>query len=131
VKYPWTGFKSEMWDHAQRAHRIDLIHESTFTSVCLENEMVILFCFGEVFLYNKHVRDGRFYCVVQLIGPSSQASKYKCEFKLHAANCIEQICKTITVRSYEEDFETSLNSGKCLRLDAAEVGTWSLKAGSI
>jgi hypothetical protein len=62
-------------------------------------------------------KDGGYYCAVQLIGTSSEASKYKCEFTLLAANGIEQISNISFVRSYSEDFETIFNSGKCLCLD--------------
>ena len=61
------------------------------------------------------------YGAVQLIGTSSEASKYKCEFKLRAANGIEQISKTFLVHGYSEDFETTFNSGKCLNLDEATM----------
>jgi hypothetical protein len=121
MKCPWKGIKSNLEKHAKPAHPGCFLGRPTFSSDRLENEMALLFCFGEVFLYNKQVRDGRFYCVVQLIGPSSQASKYKCEFKLLTANCIEQISKTFTVRSYEEDFEPIFSSWKCFRLDDVEV----------
>jgi hypothetical protein len=61
------------------------------------------------------------YCAVQLIGTSSKASKYKCEFALRAANGIEQTSTTLLVRDYSEDLETIFNSGKCLCLDEAVV----------
>jgi hypothetical protein len=121
VGCPWKGFKSDLKEHAKAAHPRYFSERSTFFSYMLQDEAALLFCFGEVFLSYKRIRDGRFYCVVQLIGPSSQASKYKCEFKLHVVDEIEEICKTFTVRSYLEDFETSFNSGKCLRLDALVV----------
>jgi hypothetical protein len=65
--------------------------------------------------------DGRMYCAVQLIGTSSEASKYKCEFTLRAANGIEQINKTFLVRSSTEHFGPGFNSGKCLNLDEETV----------
>jgi len=61
------------------------------------------------------------YKTVQLIGTSSQASKYKCEFTLRAANGIEQISNTFLVHGYSEDFETIFNSGICLNLDEETV----------
>jgi hypothetical protein len=66
----------------------------------------LMSCEGQLFVHYKRVRDDRFYCAVQLIGTSSEASKYKCEFTLRAANYIEQISKTLLVRGYSEDFET-------------------------
>jgi uncharacterized protein (DUF1778 family) len=56
---------------------------------------------------------------VQLIGTSSEASKYKCEFTLRAANGIEQIINTFLVQAYSEDPEKIFNSGKCFCLDEA------------
>ena len=72
-------------------------------------------------MYYKRRVDGRLHCAVHLIGTSSEASKYKCEFTLRAANGIEQISKILLVRSFTEDFESSFNSGKCLRLDEVTV----------
>jgi hypothetical protein len=46
-----------------------------------------------------------------------EASKYKCEFALRAANGIEQISKTFLVHGYSEDWETIFNSGKYLSLE--------------
>ena len=63
----------------------------------------------------------RLYCAVQLIGTSSEVSKYKCEFTLLAANGIEQISNSLFVRSYTEGFGTSFNSRKCLCFDEVEV----------
>ena len=83
--------------------------------------LTVLSCFGKLFVHYKRIQDGRLYCAAQLIGTSSEASKYKCEFTLRAANGIEQISKTFLVRSSTEDWETSFNSGKCLRLDEATV----------
>jgi hypothetical protein len=57
------------------------------------------------------------YGVVQLIGTSRDASKYKCELKLLAANRIEKISCTFLVQGYTEDFETTLNSERYLCLD--------------
>jgi hypothetical protein len=57
------------------------------------------------------------YCAIRLIGTSSEASKYKYEITLRAANGIEQIRESLFVTSYYEDFETIFNSGKCFRLE--------------
>jgi hypothetical protein len=121
VKCLWKGFKCYLEEHAIADHQAYIFRTSTFHPNRLTSGVAFVFCLGEAFLSYKGIRDGRFYCVVQLIGPSSQASKYKCKFKLHAANEIEGISKTFFVRSYEEDFETSFSSGKCLRLDDVVV----------
>jgi hypothetical protein len=107
--------------HAKAAHLVNIFKDATFHSGLLQSEVALVFCFGKVFLYYQIVRDGRCYCAVQQIGPSSQASTYKCEFKLRAANDIEEINKTFLVRSYFEDSNTSFNSGKCLRIDDVTV----------
>jgi hypothetical protein len=49
------------------------------------------------------IQDGGLYGAVQLIGTSSEVSKYKCEFTFRAANNIEQISKILFVRGYSED----------------------------
>jgi hypothetical protein len=81
----------------------------------------VAFCFGEIFVHHQRKRDGRYYCAVQLIGTSSEASKYKCEFTLRAANGVEQISNTFLVQGYSEEWETIFNSGKCFHVDEATV----------
>jgi hypothetical protein len=49
---------------------------------------------------------------MKLIGASSEARKYKCEFKLIAGNGNEEISGTFLVRRSTEDWETIFNSGK-------------------
>jgi hypothetical protein len=118
----WNGFKSDLREHAKAAHKAYFFKVSSILSVLLEDRIMNLFsCFGELFVQYKRIRDGRLYCAVQLIGTSSEASKYKCEFTLRATNGIEQISKTLLVRGYSENFETIFNSGKCLCLDEAVV----------
>jgi hypothetical protein len=115
------GLIRDLEKHATAAHSVQIFKDATFLSSLLQSEVALVSCFGKVFLYYKKVRDGRCYCAVQLIGPSRQASKFRCEFKLRAANEMEEISRTFLVRSYLEDFETSFNSGKCLRLDDVTV----------
>jgi E3 ubiquitin-protein ligase SIAH1 len=118
----WNGLKSDLKKHAKVAH-LDRIFESpAINSALFEDRiMCLISCLGQLFVYYKRVRDGRMYCAVQLIGTISEASKYKCEFTLRAANGVEQITNTLFVRGYSEDFETIFNSGKCLRLDEEVV----------
>ena len=111
-----------MKKHLKKKHILSFAETSTIRSDLTQDMIVrVLFCFGELFVYHQRKRDGRFYSAVRLIGTSSEASKYKCEFTLRAANGIEQISKTLFVRGYSEDWETIFNSGKCLRLDEVTV----------
>jgi hypothetical protein len=107
--------------HAKATHSAQIVKGATFLSSLLQSEVALVFCFDKVFLYYKKVRYGRFYCAVQLIGPSRHASKFMCELKLRAANDVEMVSNTFIVRGYSEDFETIFNSGKCLRLDEVTV----------
>jgi hypothetical protein len=109
-------------EHAKAAHPEIFFENTAFKSALFEDRVTsLLSCFGELFVHYKRIVDGRLYCAVQLIGTSSEASKYKCVFTLRAANGVEQISKTFLVRSFTEDFESSFNSGKCLRLDEVTV----------
>jgi len=118
----WNGVKSDLKEHAKAAHQKNFFETSMLNSfLFLDRVMSVLSCFGELFVHYKRIVDGRLYCAVQLIGTNSEASKYKCEFTLRAENDIEQISKTFLVRSFTEDFESSFNSGKCLRLDEITV----------
>ena len=118
---PWNSFKSDLKEHVKEAHTDCFTERSKFSSDLFGDVLTIVSCFGELFVYYKRIRNGRLYYAVQLIGTSSEASKYKCEFTLRAANDVEQISKTLLVRSYTEDFETSFNYRKCLYLDEVEV----------
>ena len=124
----WNGFKSDLKEHAEAKHTVYFRETSSILSVLFEDKIVnILSCFGELFVQYKRIRDGRFYCAVKLIGTNSEASKYKCEFTLRAANAIEQISNTLFVKGYSEDFETIFNSGKCFCLDEAVVRHYFVK----
>jgi hypothetical protein len=113
----WKGLTNDLKEHAKAAHPKYFFEESSFRISTLEEHLVIIFCFGQLFTFYKHIRDGRFYATVQLIGTSSEASKYKCELTLRAANGIEQISNTFLVPDYSEDWETIFNSGKCLSVE--------------
>jgi hypothetical protein len=117
----WNGLKNDLKEHVKAAHPEALDEGPTFIDPYLSNCMGLVSCLGELFTYYKNIRDGRYYAAVQLIGTDSEASKYKCEFKLSAANGIEQISNTFLVQGYSEDFETIFNSRKCFNLDEETV----------
>jgi hypothetical protein len=72
----WKGFKSEMKEHAKAAHKNCFYECSTFISSRYKDGILLLFFFDELFVYHQRIRDGRLCCAVQLIGTSSEASKY-------------------------------------------------------
>ena len=117
----WNGLKNNLMEHAKAAHSRALFDEPTFRSPFLSTAVSIVPYYGELFTYHKKEKDGRYYCALQMIGTSSEASKYKCEFTLRAANGIEQISNTFLVHGYSEDWETIFNSVKCLKLDEDTV----------
>jgi len=121
----WNGFKIDLKEHAKTAHPECFFEDSILLSSLFSDRILtVLSCFGELFVHYKRIQDGRLYCAVQLIGTSSEASKYKCEFTLRAANGIEQISKTFLVQGYSEDSERSFNSTKCLCLDEVTVSNF-------
>ena len=117
----WNGLKSEFKQHVRAEHLKSFILEPTFPSPFLDRCIAVVSCFGELFTYYKQKKDGRYNCAVQLIGTSSEASKYKCEFTLRAANGIEQIRNTFLVQGYSEEFDKIFNSRKCLNLDEETI----------
>jgi hypothetical protein len=117
----WNGFKRDLKKHVTAAHPDGLVVVSTLLTTSLSRGWVLLSCFGQLFIYYKEKRDGKYYAAVQLIGTSSQASKFKYELTLRAANGIEQISKTFLVHGYSENFETVFNSRKCFNLDEETV----------
>jgi E3 ubiquitin-protein ligase SIAH1 len=118
----WNGFKNDLKEHAKAAHLPGLVmYVPKFHAPRLSTTVAIVSYFGELFTFHKKKKDGRYYAAVQLIGTNIEASKYKCEFTLRAANDIDQISNTFLVQGYSEDFETIFNSGKCLKLDADTV----------
>ena len=120
----WNGLKNHFKEHAKAAHTGYFMEESSFHSPYLQGALSVLSCFGELFTYYLEKTGGRYYGAVQLIGTSSEASKYKCEFTLRAANGIEQISKTFLVQGYSEDFEKVFNSGNCFNLDEQTVNNF-------
>jgi hypothetical protein len=117
----WKGLKKDMKEHVKAAHRHYVLEESSFDSPYLSDSVAILSCFDELFTCYVQKRNGRYYGAVQLIGTSSEASKYKCEFTLLAPNGIEQISKTFLVQDYSEEFKAIFQSGKCLILEEVTV----------
>jgi len=117
----WIGFKNDLIEHAFAAHPASVVWGPKFRSITLSDGVAVVKCFSELFTYRKQKKDGRYNCAVQLIGTSNEASKYKCEFTLRAANGIEQISKTFLVHGYSEDFEAIINSRKCLSLDEETI----------
>jgi len=113
----WIGLKNDLKEHVKSAHPKAFVKDSVLFNSELIDCWAFFSYFGELFAYYKRKRDGRFYAAIQLIGTSSEASKYKCEFTLRAANGIEQISKTFLVQGYSQDWERIFNSGKCLKLD--------------
>jgi hypothetical protein len=116
-KCSWKGFKNSVKKHVEKAHSRSIFYEPIFSSHILNTAGAIVSYFGELFAYYKLITDGKLHAAVQLIGTSSEAAKYKCEFTLRAANGTEQIRNTLLVTGYSEDWKTIFNSGKCLRLD--------------
>ena len=120
-KCSWNGLKNDLKEHVKAAHNECFYIVSTFRSDLYEDRICLITQFRELFGQYKRIQDGRFYSAVQLIGTSSEASKYKCKFTLSAENGIEHIIHTFLVHGYSEDLETIFNSGKCLCLDEAVV----------
>jgi hypothetical protein len=121
----WNGLKNDLKEHVKAAHWKYFLEGSTFTFDRLFGFGAILSCYSELFTYYQEIKDGRLYCAVQLIGTSSEASKYIYKCTLRAANGIEKISKTLFVRVYSEDWETIFNSGICLVLDEKSSKTLS------
>ena len=117
----WNGFKNDLKEHAKVAHSGYFLEGPTLRCPHLSDALAVVSYFGELFTYYKVKRGGRYYAAVQLIGTSSEASKYKCEFTLRAANGIEQISNIFLVQGYSEDWETIFNSGKYFNLNEETV----------
>jgi len=118
-KSAWSGFKSDLKEHAKVAHPGCFFELPSIRGLYADGIVSLLSYFGEFFVRYQRKRNGKVYAVVLLIGSSSEASKYKCEFALCAANGIEQISNTFLVQSYSEDLEKIFNSGKCFCVDEA------------
>jgi hypothetical protein len=120
-KCSWSGLKNGLKEHAKAEHPRAFLNVSSFPDMHLSSSWALVSHFGELFTFHKQKRDGRYFCAVQLIGKSSEASKYKYELTLRATNGIEQISKTFLIQGYSEDFETIFDSGMCPILDDKTV----------
>ena len=116
-KCSWNSFINDVKEHVKSAHPTFFFQNSTFRDPHLAETCGVHSYFGELFTYYKRKEDDRYYAAVQLIGTSSEASKYRCEFTLRAANGVEQISNRFFIHGYSEDWETIFNSGKCLKID--------------
>jgi hypothetical protein len=103
--------------HVIAAHPEYFFESSAIRLPDYSADVGILSCFGNLFTYYHQIRDGSLYGAVQLIGASSEASKYESKFILRAADGTEKISNTFLVRSSTEEFEAIFNSGRCLRLE--------------
>jgi len=119
-KCSWNGLQRNLKGHVKAEHP-EYILESSFLSHSFQDAVVFLSYYGDLFTYHKQIKNGVFCCAVQLIGTSSEASNYKCEFTLLAANGIEQISNTFLVQGYSGDFEAIFKSGICLKLHEETV----------
>jgi hypothetical protein len=108
-------------EHVNAAHPTNLLVGSAFSFNYLKAPVTMLLFFDELFTCYFMERDGRYYGAVQLIGTSSEASKYKCKIILQTLSGVEEIRKKFLVRGYSEDFETIFNSRKCFNLDKETV----------
>jgi hypothetical protein len=117
----WNGLTSDFKKHAKAKHQDNYHKSPVLFSANLSDVVVILSCHGNLFTFCRKLKDGRLYCYVQLIGTSSEASKYKCNFSLRAQNDIEVISKTFLVQSHTVLFGKCFKSGKCLSLDEDTV----------
>jgi E3 ubiquitin-protein ligase SIAH1 len=74
----WKGITSDFKKHAEAAHPGNIKDGSALRSILYSaTSIYFLSCFGELFVHHEGIRDGILYCTVQLIGTSSEASKYK------------------------------------------------------
>jgi hypothetical protein len=117
----WNGLKSDLKKHAKAKHPDNFHKRPVLYSANLSDVVVILSCYGSLFAFCRKMKDGRLYCDVQLIGTSSEASKYKCNFTLRAENDIEIVSKTFLVQSCTVPFGKCFNTGKYLSLDEETV----------
>jgi E3 ubiquitin-protein ligase SIAH1 len=120
-KCSWKGQKNDLKEHVKTTHSNFYRETPIFTDPHLAISTMVVFYFGKIFTYYKDKRNGRCYAAVQLIGTSNEASKYKCEYTLSAANGIDQISNTFLVQASSRDFETIFKSGKCINLDEETV----------
>lgn len=117
VQCSWKGLSSDFKLHVKNSHP-DYFKDLTYIrSHVVGNGEAVRFIFNEAFLCYKIFNDGKCFCVVQLVGTTEEASKFKSQFTLCGANGVDKIVETFVVRSFTEDFSDSFNSGKCLMLD--------------
>jgi E3 ubiquitin-protein ligase SIAH1 len=117
VKCSWKGLLSEFKTHVTESHE-DYYKDSPYIkSHNVGNAEAVRFIMNETFLCCKRIKEGKWFCVVQMVGTREEASKYRSEFALSGANGIDKIVETFVVRSFTEDFSESFQSAKCLVLD--------------
>jgi hypothetical protein len=116
VKCSWKGLMSEFKTHVIISHEDYYNDVPYIKSHNVGNAEAVRFIWNETFLCYKRIEEGKWFCVVQLVGTREEASKYRSHFTLLGANGLDKIVETFVVRSFTEDFADSFQSAKCLVL---------------
>lgn len=76
----------------------------------------IIATLGEVFIYCASFTDNNFYCIVQYVGPKSEASKYNYKFSVSRKGGAEKISVSHVVSSDTDDLYEIRETGNCVHL---------------
>jgi hypothetical protein len=120
----WRGEYDYTPDHIRYQHAAQIVY-CNFT-LLPANRAILMSTYNEIFLcytLTAHEPD-KLYCVVQHAWNSSirtclKLYQYRCE--ICAANRYEKITETRLVAGLDDDFETLVRRGKCVRWDAEVV----------
>lgn len=117
INCSWNGLMSEFKAHVAESHGDYYKDTPYIRSHNVGNAEAVRFILNQTFLCYKSMKEGQWFCVVQLLGTKEEAAKYKSQFALFGANGVDKIVETFVVRSFTEDFSDSFQSAKCLVLD--------------
>jgi hypothetical protein len=76
----------------------------------------LIFAYDDVFYSHSEIRNGIFYSVLQCIGSTADAAKYKYKLEFFDKERTENLAVTLLARSLNDDLNEFHNSGKCVIL---------------
>jgi hypothetical protein len=119
VVCPWEGRLKDVLFHCSESHQKYFAEGEIFMSSSTEDAANIILYNDEIFTYQKRFRDGNLYCAVKKACKSQ--TLYTVSFILNTVDGSERVVFAHIVSDLSANFDSLLNSGKFLKLNAKLV----------
>lgn len=132
----WTGIYDDIKIHLVQQHRgvcYEYI-EREFRNMIILPDMIryqFLFALNEVFYLRFQANNDTFYAVVQYVGPSENAAKYKYNIVFVNSDNTQGVAVMHLTRSFGENSDDIFKSGNCGKLHYDVVRRLGTKEGDL